>query len=471
MNVEQIIQYCNNTWDSSIIAELVEYIKIPCKSPAYDSQWEQNGYLDAVANRFKAWALAHPLRGMSLDIIRFPERTPLLCIEIPGQSDTTVLLYGHMDKQPEMQGWDADLGPWKPVLKNDKLYGRGGADDGYAMFTSLTAIAALQAQDIPHARCVVIIEASEESGSTDLPFYIEHLATRIGQPDFVICLDSGCGNYEQLWSTTSLRGNAAIDMTVQVLTEGVHSGAASGAVPSSFRILRSLLSRIEDETTGEIKLPECHVTIPAERLKQAELATKVLNDEIYTCFPFVPDTVPVGKDPKETLLLKTWYPTLSVTGIEGLPNIANAGSVLLPFTTVRLSFRLPPTCNAPLATEAITNALTTNPPYGAKITYSWGRLSNGWNAPVLSDWLAKASDSASQAVFGKPTMYMGEGGTIPFMGMLGEKFPQAQFLIVGVLGPQSNAHGPNEFLHIPMAKKLTACVAYVLAEHFNHIKD
>ena len=384
-------------------------------------------------------------------------------MEIPGQTKDTVLLYGHLDKQPEMTGWSAGLGPWTPVIQGDKLYGRGGADDGYAAFASLAAIEALERQKIPHARCVVMIEACEESGSFDLPAYVEHLAPRIGTPCLVVCLDSGCGNYEQLWGTTSLRGLVGGDLSVEVLTEGVHSGDASGVVASSFRILRSLLSRIDDEHTGAV-IKEFHVQVPPDRLAQAKLVSEVLKDEIYSKFPFTPGMQPMSTDLVELVLNRTWRPALSITGMDGIPATSSAGNVLRPRTVARLSFRVPPTLDADKAGARLKQILEKDPPYGAKVTFNYEKSGSGWNAPAMDKWLESSLDRASVTYFGKPAVYNGEGGSIPFMGMLGAKFPKAQFLITGLLGPNSNAHGPNEFLHIPTGKKLTACVATVLAD-------
>jgi acetylornithine deacetylase/succinyl-diaminopimelate desuccinylase-like protein len=469
MNTDQIKKFSDNLWDSSILQELMDYIKIPCKSPLFDKKWQEHGYLEQAMQQFATWAKAHAADDMHLEILQLPNRTPLLFIDIPGATDDTILLYGHMDKQPEMTGWDPELGPWKPVLRDDKLYGRGGADDGYALFASLTAILALQQQNIPHARCVIIIEACEESGSYDLPVYIDHLKEKIGSPSLVICLDSGAGNYEQLWSTTSLRGTSAAELSIEILTEGVHSGVASGVVPGTFRILRQLLSRIENEQTGELTVRECHVEIPEERQQQAKAAAEILGDEIYNCFPFVKNAKPTTEDLNRALLLKTWYPTVVVTGIDGVPACADAGNVLRPYTRVTLSFRFPPTCDADHAMATIEKKLTENPPYNAKVTFTKQKSGNGWNAPALAPWLEHACAEASTAFFGLPAAYMGEGGSIPFMGMLGKKFPQAQFLITGVLGPHANAHGPNEFLQVAFAKKLTCCVAYVIAKHFTEL--
>lgn len=469
MDASKVDRYVSEKWDDEIVPQLVEYIRIPNKSPMFDTDWVKNGYMDDAVKLMESWARAQAIPGMQLEVVRLEGRTPLIFIDIPATDDSTgddcVLLYGHLDKQPEMTGWDDDLGPWKPVLRDDKLFGRGGADDGYAMYGSLAAIQALQAQGAPHARCVVLIEACEESGSYDLPAYVDHLADRIGKPSLVVCLDSGCGNYEQLWCTTSLRGMAGGNLTVKVLAEGVHSGDASGIVPSSFRILRELLSRIEDETTGRILVDGLHVEIPADRLAQAAQVADVLGDEVYSKFPFLPGMVPMADDLTELVLNRTWRPALSVTGADGLPALSSAGNVLRPFTAVKLSLRLPPTLDGKRGGELLSEALLRDPPYGAQVELKLEKASTGWNAPAMVPWLEKAIDAASLEFFGKPAMYMGEGGTIPFMGMLGEKFPGAQFMITGVLGPHSNAHGPNEFLHIPMGKKVTASVARVIAEH------
>lgn len=469
MDTAKVDRYVAEKWDDDIVTQLVEYIRIPNKSPMFDKDWVANGYMEQAVQLMERWAKAQSVPGMQVEVVRLEGRTPLIFIEIPATgSETgadTVLLYGHLDKQPEMTGWDDDLGPWVPVIKGDKLYGRGGADDGYAIFGSLTAIQALQQQGVPHARCVVLIEACEESGSYDLPAYVDHLADRIGKPSLVVCLDSGCGNYEQLWCTTSLRGLAGGNFTVKVLEEGVHSGDASGVVPSSFRLLRQLLSRLEDEQTGRI-LPEgLQVEIPADRLAQAQEAARVLDTAVFDKFPFLPGMTPMAEDLAELVLNRTWRPALSVTGVDGMPPLSSAGNVLRPYTSVKLSLRLPPTLDGKQAGQLLKDLLEKDAPNGAQVSLELEKASTGWNAPVMSPWLENAIDASSREFFGKPAMYMGEGGTIPFMGMLGEKFPGAQFMITGVLGPHSNAHGPNEFLHIPMGKKVTACVARVIAEH------
>ncbi len=469
MDSKALSGFVGGMWDEQIVPQLTEYIKIPNKSPMFDADWVSHGYMDDAVALMAAWAKSQPIPGMQLEVVRLPDRTPLIFIEIPGtdaSSTDTVLLYGHLDKQPEMTGWADHLGPWKPVLEGDKLYGRGGADDGYAIFGSLAAILALQAQNIPHARCVVMIEACEESGSYDLPYYVDHLAARIGKPSLIVCLDSGCGNYDQLWLTTSLRGLTGGNLTVKVLEEGVHSGDASGVVASSFRILRKVLSRLEDEASGKILPQELHVEIPAQRVAQARRTAEILGDAVYSKFPLVDGMQPMDADLAELVLNRTWRPALSVTGIGGLPALDSAGNVLRPYTAVKLSLRVPPTLNAAKGGEFLKRLLESDPPYGAKVTFEVEKAGSGWEAPALASWLEHSVDAASKQFFGAPVAYNGEGGSIPFMGMLGEKFPGAQFLITGVLGPHSNAHGPNEFLHIPTGKRMSMCVAQVVADHY-----
>jgi len=471
MHQQQNIGFINQLWDDSIIPALMEYIKIPNKSPQFDRDWRTHGYMDQAVTLISDWCRQQVVKGMTLDVVQLDDRTPVIFIDIPGNNTDTILLYGHLDKQPEMSGWDPDLHPWKPVLRGDKLYGRGSADDGYAAFASLTAIKSLQEQQLPHARCVILIEACEESGSFDLPFYIDALKDRIGNPSLVICLDSGCGNYNQLWTTTSLRGLVTAILKIDVLKQGVHSGSGSGIVPSCFQVLRQLLTRLEDEMTGDVVLKDLYVDIPQQRLQQAEQAANVLGSAIFNDLPFADSVQPRTHTLTDLILNRTWKPALSVIGCNGMPTIENAGNVTLPSLTAKLSMRLPPTCDPQKAALAIKTTLEKDPPYQAVISCEIPEMAPGWNAPAEAPWLIQAANQASLNYFGNPSIYMGEGGSIPFMGMLGKKFPQAQFLITGLLGPGSNAHGPNEFLHIPTGKKLTACVAHVIAEHYKNSKN
>jgi acetylornithine deacetylase/succinyl-diaminopimelate desuccinylase-like protein len=460
----QALATSERVWEEEILPVLHDYIRIPNKSAHFDAAWREHGHMDRAVALIEAWCKRQPIPGLTVEVVRLEGRSPVILMEVPGQTDDTVLLYGHLDKQPEISGWREGLGPWQPVREGDRLYGRGGADDGYSSFASLLALRLLNEQKVRHARCVVLIEAGEESGSPDLPAYMKALAKRIGKPSLVVCLDSGSGDYDVMWSTTSLRGLAGGVLKVEVLREGVHSGSASGVVPSSFRIVRKLLSRIEDVDTGRILLPELHCEVPPARLAQIAAAAEALRGEVVDTLPWAGGTKPMSTDIQELILNRTWRPTLSVTGVDGMPPLENAGNVLRPYTAVKLSVRLPPRVDPDRAQAALKKALETDPPYGANVSFT-GEGSAGWDAPELAPWLGSAMDTACRAYFNRPAMSMGEGGTIPFMAMLGRHFPEAQFLITGVLGPESNAHGPNEFLHIPLAKRLTCCVAHVIAAH------
>jgi acetylornithine deacetylase/succinyl-diaminopimelate desuccinylase-like protein len=462
MNADHNRSLIGESWDSSIVPTLEQYIRIPNQSPLFDPDWKKNGYMHQAVSLARKWVESQNIKGLTIDVHEIDGRTPVIFMEIEGDASATVLMYGHLDKQPAMVGWEEGLGPWTPVYRDGKLYGRGGADDGYAIFATITAIKAVQEQQLPHARIVVLIECCEESGSVDLPAYIDLLADRIGTPRLVICLDSGCGNYDQLWMTTSLRGSIVGNLHVEVLTEGVHSGDASGIVPSSFRIIRMILDRLEDAKTGEI-IPEwLHVEVPADRLEEAKATARVLDDEVWSKFPFLGSTQPVSKDPLQLLLNRTWKPALSYIGQAGLPDLVQGGNVLRPKTSIKLSLRIPPSLDATDLERKMKDLLESDPPYGAKVTFEAEKGGAGWVAPKIAPWLEQTVEQSSQTYFGKGAMTFGEGGSIPFMGMLGARYPTAQFLITGVLGPQSNAHGPNEFLNIPYAKALTACVAEVL---------
>jgi acetylornithine deacetylase/succinyl-diaminopimelate desuccinylase-like protein len=470
--------YAERVWDEEIVPALTDYIAIPAKSPMFDADWAANGHIEKVLTQAAAWVESKKVAGLKLEVVRIPGRTPVIFFEVPATksgSDDTVVLYGHLDKQPEFSGWRSDLGPWTPKYENGLLYGRGGADDGYAIYASLTAIMALDKQGIPRPRCVGLIETCEESGSFDLPAYLDVLNPRLGNVSLVVCLDSGAGNYDQLWLTTSLRGMVSGVLKVEVLTEGIHSGDASGAVPSSFRILRHVLDRLEDSATGRLLPQSFHCEVPAARLDQARATAAILKDEVYKRMPWAcgadgGPVLPVTTDPVEVLLNRTWRPTLSVVGAEGFPELKNAGNVLRPYTAFKLSLRLPPLVDGNAAALELKALLEDNAPYNAKVTFTPdGRAgaygATGWNTPELSPWLSQALNDASQAHFGAPVGYIGQGGTIPLMSMLQKGFPKAQMMVCGVLGPKSNAHGPNEFLHVPYGKRLTAAVAQVMAAH------
>ena len=468
MNTQHISQFVDRAWDSSVLPTLEEYIRIPNKSPAFEPDWQTLPHMRNAARLLDRWVDECGVRGLTHRIVTLPGRTPLLYCDIAssGATEQTTLLYGHYDKQPEFDGWEEGLGPWQPVMRDGRLYGRGGADDGYALFASLAAIAALQAQDLPHPRCVLLIEGCEESGSFDLPYYMDALADDIGRPDLVVCLDAECGNYDQLWLTTSLRGAVSGTLTVQVLTEGVHSGAAGGIVPSSFRILRALIERVENAETGALAAP-LNTSIPDAVRREAAAVAATLGALCTSRFPWAGKTRSADLSGADLVLANTWGPSLAVVGLGGAPAVADAGNTLRPATAAKLVFRLPPTVDADEAAAAIKQILEDAPPYDAEVTFAVDHPMGGWHSPTRAPWLDAALDEASQTYFGAALMTMGTGGTIPFMRMLGERFPDVQFAVTGVLGPKSNAHGPNEFLHVATAKRVTACVAHLLAASVN----
>jgi acetylornithine deacetylase/succinyl-diaminopimelate desuccinylase-like protein len=467
-------------WHDDIIPALVDYVRIPALSPAFDADWAGTGAIDRAVEHLREWAERRPIAGLTVEVVRLDGLTPMLVAEVAAfdghapvaaasasAGDATVLFYGHYDKQPPMTGWLDGLGPWEPVRRDGRLYGRGAADDGYAMFASLAAIELVQAAKAPHARCLLLIEGSEESGSPHLPAYLDALRPRMGRPSVVICLDSGCADYERLWVTTSLRGMAAGVLSVEVTSEGRHSGAVGGVIPSTFRIARRLLDRVEDSATGAVRLAVANVEVPAERARQAAALVEAVGDGVDE-LPLLEGVDVRTKPAAELELDRTWRPALHVTGADGLPPCDLAGNVLRPRTALKLSMRLPPTADATAVSAALAEVLTGDPPHGARVMFNADPPAPGWNAPPLQPWVADVLERSSVAHFGRPAGYMGEGGTIPLMGTLQAGFPDAQLLVIGVLGPDSNAHGPNEFLHIDTGVRLTACAAeLIMAERVN----
>ncbi|SFA79021.1 Acetylornithine deacetylase/Succinyl-diaminopimelate desuccinylase [Amycolatopsis marina] len=469
MEQNSVRETVRGLWKNDILPSLSGLVEIPALSPGFDSDWQRSGHLDAAVEHVRAWLAAREIPGASIDVVRLADRSPLLLLDVPatpGAEDRgTVLMYGHLDKQPPVGGWSSGLGPWTPVLREGRLYGRGSADDGYAGYAATAALEAVRAGGGAHARTIVLLETGEESGSPDLPAYLEHLGDRLGRVTFVVCLDSGGNDYERLWLTTSLRGMAQVRVTVRVLDSAQHSGLASGVVPSSFRVLRGLLERIENSETGAILLDELNVEIPANRRAEAAATAEVAPGAVRSAFPLHGGTKPVADEELELLLNNSWRPTLSVIGGAGLPAPDEAGNVLRAETTLALSFRLPPTADAAAALKAVENVLTTDVPYSATVELSGTEHADGWNAPESAPWLAGALEQVSAGVFGEPWRSVGLGGSIPFMGLLGEKYPEAQFLVTGVLGPDSNAHVPDEWLHVEHAQRVTEAVAHILDAH------
>ena len=470
---DKVKEHVEQQWDSTIVTTLSDYIRIPNQSPDFDPEWASNGLMMKAFKVLMAWLEKQPLKDAKWELVDEEKRTPFLIVEVqPSPGDTTgktALMYGHMDKQPPLLPWAEGLHPYEPVLRDGKLYGRGGADDGYALCAAVTAVIGLQQQGIPHGRIVIVIEACEESSSLDLPYYIEKFKSTIGTVDLVVCLDSGAANYDQLWVTTSLRGVIGGILTVEALHEGMHSGISGGVVPDSFNIIRTLVDRVEDSSTGFIKLQELHCEVPQQTREELSALEAI---DFRSSFAALEGVALQGGDAAsntELAIRNFWKPCLTVTGAD-LPAPETAGNVVRKSASVKLSVRLPPIIPAVKATALLKETLESSPPFGAKVSFAAEEPGDGWAAPTLQPWLRKAVTEASEHYFKKPYGGVGIGGSIPFMGMLGEMFPEAQFVVTGVLGPNSNAHGPNEFLHIAFAKGVNYCVARVLAAHYeNHV--
>lgn len=452
-------------WDESGIPALSKFVEIPCKSPPFNPDWQTNGTFDKAINLFIDWATSQGIPGVKGEAIRLEGRTPLLFIEVPGTIDKTILFYGHMDKMPESEGWDEGLGPWKPVLKNDRLYGRGAADDGYAALAPIIAIKALREQNLPYAKCVIVMEGTEECGSPDFPPYLDIIQKRIGCPDIVFALDAGGETYSQIWTVSSLRGLINGTLKIDILKTGVHSGNGSGVAASTFRIARQLLSRIEDEVSGKMLLPEFWVDIPPERIEQARAVANVIGKNLYEKIPFVESAKPVTDDVHQLLLNQTWRPFMEIIGAEGLPQIKQAGNVLRASTSLQVSIRIPPMLDPNKLAAKLKETLEKDPPYGAKVEYTLAQAAPGWNAPSLAPWLEQVLEKGSKDYFGDSVIFSGMGGAIGVINKMNTVFPEAQFIVTGVLCPGTNEHVANESLCIKSVKSITCVVAEILAKH------
>jgi acetylornithine deacetylase/succinyl-diaminopimelate desuccinylase-like protein len=449
---------------------LVAYGEIPCLSPQFDPDWAGSGHIGQALHLLATWARERELADLDVSTSYLEGRTPVLVVTVGATApvEGTCVLYGHLDKQPPLGEWSEGLGPFSPVRRGNRLYARGVADDGYSVFSALLALEALERLGEPHARCVVLIEASEESGSSDLEAHLDALAPHLGQVDLMVCLDSGAHSYDRLWVTTSLRGLVNVEVSVAVLERAAHSGAASGVVPSSFRLLRQLLDRVEDAATGRVLLPEAHAEVPAAVRRAAESLTDAYGDVAAKSLAPVAGLRLQGESAADRVLARTWEPALSIIGLGGVPAPRDAGNVLRRETTAVLSLRLPPTVDADACADALVRRLLEDPPSGARVTAVIDSTADGWAAPELAPWLDLTLTEASLAAFGQPQGLLGEGGSIPFLHSLTRRYPGVQIVATGVLGPGANAHGIDEMLDLDAMVAVTNAVARVVRAHAVH---
>lgn len=464
VDLDSMAENADRIWEESILPSLSEFIEIHALSPMFEPNWDELGELQATLDLFCSWLDNQGLQGMSYNVHRIANHSPVLLVTIEGTGSGEVLFYSHLDKQPSRPHlWSEGLHPLKAVRREPFLYGRGSVDDGYGGYLCVTAIRLLQEAGIPHPKATFLIETCEESGSYDLPPYLDELTEKLGNPDLVVVLDSGGPSYEHIWVTEALRGLVAGNLRVRVSHEGVHSGMSGGAIPSSFRIQRMLLDRIENSQTGEVLIPEMHVEISDNIMQQATALAEVLGDELWSSLPTVEALESQSKDVSEMLLDINWRPALSVIGADGIPSVQSAGNVLRTNTDLKISFRIPPGVNAEEVQDVVKQILEANPPYGAEVTYNPTEPADGFHAPPLHEGIASALESASLHLTGKPPMSTWIGGTIPFMAMIQNKYPNACFLCTGSSGPGNNAHGPDEKLHIPHSKRVNVALAAAIA--------
>lgn len=464
VDLDKLTERADELWETSILPSLSEFIEIEALSPGFEPDWKNKGELDSAIDLFSKWLVNQELDGMTYQIHRIDGRTPVLLVTVEGTGPGEVIFYSHLDKQPSRANlWSDGLHPLKAVRRDPWLFGRGALDDGYGGYLCVTALKMLQEQGVPYPRSHFLIETCEESGSYDLPPYLDALTDELGDPNLIVVLDSGGPDYEHIWVTEALRGLVAGNLSVQVSNEGVHSGMSGGVIPSSFRIQRLLLDRVEDSHTGKILIPEMHVEISSKVRKEAEQLGNLLGDELWSQLPVVDSLRPQNEGAAEILLDMNWRPAMSVIGADGMPPTQTAGNVLRTNTDLKLSFRIPPGVNAEEIDIILKEKFEQSPPYGAKVEYMPDAAADGFHAPAMDGKLAEALLEASNHVTGLPPMATWVGGTIPFMAMMQEKYPTAQFLCTGTGGPGNNAHGPDEKLHIPSSKRLTAVLSATIA--------
>ena len=464
LDLGQLMDRSEEIWEGSILPSLSDFIEIKALSPLFEPDWAEMGELDATIDLFCEWLDAQGIAGMSYEKHRIGELSPVLIVTIEGTGPGEVIFYSHLDKQPSKpELWSEGLHPLKAVRRDPWLYGRGSVDDGYGGYLCATSVRLLQEAEVPHPRCTMIIETCEESGSFDLPPYLDALTEQLGNPDMVVVLDSGGPDYDHIWMTEALRGLVSGTLSVKVSHEGIHSGNSGGSIPSSFRIQRILLDRVEDSSSGKVLIPEMHVDIPGQIREKAMALREIVGDSIWEQFPTVDTLRQASETTEDMIVAMNWEPTLSIIGADGIPSVQDAGNVLRTNTDLKLSFRIPPGVDSESAIARAKAILEEDPPYGAEVTFTPDSCADGFHAPPLDGPISEAIQEASMELTGLPPLATWTGGTIPFMAMMQGKYPEAMFLCTGTSGPGNNAHGPDEKLHIPSSKRLTVALSATIA--------
>ena len=469
MDPKGCVEFCTKAWSEggSALEGLKMFVRIPNLSPQYDEGYHTNGLIHKALHDVGDWIKSQGLKHVEITYFEEKGREPLLYVEIGSTAEKevpSILTYGHLDKMPHLdaEGWGEGLSATNPVVKGRKVYGRGTNDDGYNPFCVVTAVKYLEENNLPHPKVIMLLESGEESGDDEIQIYLKDLRSRIGDVGVIMVLDAEAQDYDTLWCCTSLRGVVMGVLDIQHLATPCHSGMATGMVPSTFRIARMLLSRIEDEQTGEIKLKEAHIEIPQNRIDSCNEIAKQLGERCVEIVTLLPGAKHLSEDRGELLIGKGWKPGLAVTGADGIPSVANGSNVIRTRTSLKLSLRIPPGVKSEVVAEAMKKELERDPPYGAKVTYKPLGAGNGWFGRDFDEKTQKALDQSSIDVFGQKSLLYGEGGSIPLCNLLQELWPNAQLLVTGAAGTDSNPHGYDESLDLPYTSQFTASISLFL---------
>ena len=474
LNADKTREIIDAHWDNWYVKGLCEFIEVPNLTPMVDPNYLTNGLNEKAMALVDDYINKLEIKGISKKIFQPDGMTPLIVYAVDkaeGGSDAQIMFYGHLDKQPWMDGWDEGLGPTKPVIRGEYLYGRGGGDDGYSPFSTMLAIKNAQLQGIKHSRIVLVLETEEESGSPNLINLLNIAKDFIGNPDYLFCLDSGAFDYNQLWLTSSLRGITLMDVTVKAGKGGYHSGEVGGIVPETFRVMRHLLNRLDDPKTG-LPMEELNTELPAYARPEAERMVALSGEAMCKKYKMEEGVKYCSQDNLvEMYLNNTWRANLSVTGAGGLPDYNRAGNVVRPQTTLRLSYRLPPNMDCHKAAAIVKQKLTTDVPHDCIVEIKGDHNGNGWCMKDPEPWFHDVINNASKNFYDREYGSYGMGGSIPFLSQLGGLYPNTFIVALGLLGPQSNAHAPNESVNLTYAKKLTMCMSHILVDVANGHKS
>ena len=458
-------------FNTTTLPNLMNFIRIPNTSPEFDPDWDKNNLLLKASKLIITFIKTLQLKNTEITLLKDENHTPFILTETKSSKEkekNTILFYAHIDKQPNCEGWDKGKSATNPIIENGRLYGRGSIDDGYAIYSILTAIKYCQDNNLFTNRIICIFECSEESSSDDLNYYFDKLIPFFGNDiSLFCCVDLTCLDYKKMWIVNCIRGVMDFDVKIYTLNNDIYSNFTKGVFPDNFMIFRKLCDLLRNEK-GEFLIPELIISedkIPKDRKKELEEASKEIGIDFIKVLPLYNNTKPMKDDIYKLLLNNIWKVSMIIKGIDGIPDKKYEGNILSKGLKARIQMRIPPLLNGKKAFEAIKKKFIENTPFNSKVEVEMIGIDDGWNDKNFSERSKNVFNYVSKIGFGNDVGFKFDGGSVPFIQYFENKYPKSQIANLGIRGYECNEHGPNESIDLDACKKFIAALVILMSEY------